>query len=103
TDFTIPNSVVCIDSYAFYSSKNLIYIRISKFVTHIGNYAFAYCSSVKNIYFEDNSTWYYTEDLDGWKELTGGKTINVSGSSTIAVFLTDTMYSYYYTYFYKTE
>ena len=49
TEYTIPDGVTTIGSYAFYNS-NLTSVTIPESVTAIEDYAFYYCSNLKKVY-----------------------------------------------------
>ena len=58
TEFTIPNSVTIIDSYAFWGCSSLTSITIPNSVTTIGHGAFSYnCSSLKSVHISDIAAW----------------------------------------------
>ena len=48
-EYTVPNTVTTIHSYAFFNSGNLIAVTIPDSVTTIGDSAFEYCHQVKSI------------------------------------------------------
>ena len=50
TEYTIPDSVTSIGSYAFYCCDGLTSITISNSVTSIGSYAFAWCENLTSVY-----------------------------------------------------
>ena len=50
TEYTIPDSVTSIGSYAFYGCDGLTSITISNSVTSIGSYAFAWCENLTSVY-----------------------------------------------------
>ena len=56
TNYTIPNSVTSIGSYAFYGCSSLTSITIPDSVTSIGWYAFADCSSLTSVTIPDSVT-----------------------------------------------
>lgn len=49
TNFTVPNSVTHINSYAMSSLKNLTDITLGTGVTNLGDYAFAYSANLKKV------------------------------------------------------
>ena len=55
TELNIPEYVVMIGDYAFYSNNNLTEITISDQIVEIGQYAFSNCSSVTSLSFEEGS------------------------------------------------
>ena len=57
TEFTIPNSVTIIDSYAFWGCSSLTSVTIPNSVTTIGNEAFSNCSSLKSVHISDIAAW----------------------------------------------
>ena len=58
TEITLPESVILIDSYAFYSCNNLATVDMSsaKNLTTIGDYAFQYCGKLKEAAFPESLT-----------------------------------------------
>ena len=50
TEYTIPDSVTKIGSYAFYGCSSLISVTIGNSVTSIGGSAFYSCSSLRSVY-----------------------------------------------------
>ena len=50
TEYTIPDGVTSIGTYAFYEYSNLISITIPETVTRIQNYAFKNCSKLAEVY-----------------------------------------------------
>ena len=65
-NFVVPDSVGCIESYAFYNCTNLTNIQISKNVNEIEGYAFVNCKSLQKFVLTDNvyTIGYY----GGWYE-----------------------------------
>ena len=55
-DVTIPNSVMYIDSYAFYNLSGLTSVTISDSVTSIADYAFYGCSSLESVAIPNSVT-----------------------------------------------
>ena len=49
--YTIPNSVISIEDYAFIDCYNLISVTIGNSVTSIGTWAFDNCSSLTDVYY----------------------------------------------------
>ena len=66
-NFVVPDSVGCIESYAFYNCTNLTNIQISENVYAIEGYAFENCKSLEKFVLPDNvyNIGYY----GGWYEL----------------------------------
>ena len=66
-NFVVPDSVGCIESYAFYNCTNLTNIQISENVNEIEGYAFENCKSLQKFVLPDNvyNIGYY----GGWYEL----------------------------------
>ena len=66
-NFVVPDSVGCIESYAFYNCANLTNIQISENVNEIEGYAFKNCKSLQKFVLSDNvyNIGYY----GGWYEL----------------------------------
>ena len=66
-NFVVPDSVGCIESYAFYNCANLTNIQISENVNEIEGYAFENCKSLEKFVLPDNvyNIGYY----GGWYEL----------------------------------
>ena len=66
-NFVVPDSVGCIESYAFYNCANLTNIQISENVNEIEGYAFENCKSLQKFVLSDNvyNIGYY----GGWYEL----------------------------------
>ena len=56
TEYTIPNSVTKIGSYAFYHCSNLTNIFIPDSVTSIGECTFCYCTSLTSITIPESIT-----------------------------------------------
>jgi len=56
TDYTIPNTITSILSYAFAYCSNLITVTIPASVTTLGNYLFRNCSSLTSIYVDAGNT-----------------------------------------------
>jgi len=56
TDYTIPDEVTTIGSYAFHECRSLTSIHIPNGVTEIGNDAFLGCSSLRSIHLPDGLT-----------------------------------------------
>ncbi|MCF0243864.1 MAG: leucine-rich repeat domain-containing protein [Bacteroidaceae bacterium] len=56
TNYTIPNSVTSIGSWAFYNCSGLTSISIPNGVTYIGDYAFSCCSSLTSVIIPDGVT-----------------------------------------------
>ena len=52
----IPDSVICIRSYAFSASRRLMSIMIPNSVTNIGTYAFKGCSGLTSVTIPDSVT-----------------------------------------------
>ena len=65
-NFVVPDSVGCIESYAFYNCTNLTNIHISENVNEIEGYAFENCKSLQKFVLTDNvyTIGYY----GGWYE-----------------------------------
>ena len=65
-NFVVPDSVGCIESYAFYNCTNLTNIQISENVYAIEGYAFENCKSLEKFVLPDNvyNIGYY----GGWYE-----------------------------------
>lgn len=49
SEYTIPDGVTSIGSYAFYECENLTDINIPSSVTNIGPYAFSYCRNLTSV------------------------------------------------------
>ena len=122
TSVIIPDSVTTIGDFAFQGCYNLGSIKIGNSVTSIGENAFQSCYSgnltdiiipesvtfigkgaftnslIKNITFEDTSTWYYTSD----EAYTGSTTkFDVTDPVYNAECLTATSDYWYERYWYK--
>jgi hypothetical protein len=54
--YTVPNSVTSIESYAFYSCRNLASVTIPDSVTSIGSYAFYSCTNLTSITIPNSVT-----------------------------------------------
>ena len=65
-NFVVPDSVGCIESYAFYNCTNLTNIQISKNVNEIEGYAFVNCKSLQKFVLTDNA--YTIGYYGGWYE-----------------------------------
>ena len=65
-NFVVPDSVGCIESYAFYNCTNLTNIQISKNVNEIEGYAFVNCKSLQKFVLTDNV--YTIGYCGGWYE-----------------------------------
>lgn len=63
-DYTIPEGVTKVNSYAFDYCYNLINVIIPESVTNLGNYAFLECTSLKGIWI-DAGNEFYSSDSDG--------------------------------------
>ena len=79
TEYTIPNSVTSIGTYAFAECKNLTNVIIPSNVTSIGNYAFEYCSSLTSIEIPDSVTSIFLGAFSYCRSLTN---IDVNDSNT---------------------
>lgn len=77
TSITIGNSVISIDSDAFYCCRSLMSITIHDSVTSIGNYAFSVCSSLTTINYTVTETqWSNISKGDYWDYENDNYTIN---------------------------
>ena len=88
-DIYIPDTylgkpVTGISYMAFHNCQNVETIRISDSITSIGKYAFSGCTSLKKIIFDDNSSWYRTNDVNNFTSKNGGTLMQVSNASTSA-------------------
>ena len=52
-DVEIPNSVLYLNSYAFYNCQNLLNVKIAGSVNYIGGQAFDECRNLKNVEIEN--------------------------------------------------
>jgi len=77
--------------------KTATSFTIPESVTSIGEYAFAYCSSLTSITFKDTSTWYRTTSETDWNNKTGGTETDVTNASINARYFMET-YGWYYWY-----
>ena len=57
TSVTIPNSVIFIESYAFFYCSGLTSVTIPNSVTSIGSYAFSYCSGLTSVTIPNSVTY----------------------------------------------
>ena len=57
TSVTIPNSVIFIESYAFFDCSGLTSVTIPNSVTSIGSYAFSYCSGLTSVTIPNSVTY----------------------------------------------
>ncbi len=57
TSVTIPNSVIFIESYAFFYCSGLTSVTIPNSVTSIGSYAFSYCSDLTSVTIPNSVTY----------------------------------------------
>jgi len=88
SDYTIPNSVTNIGSYAFDKCTNLTSVTIPNSVTSIGSGAFSYCTKLTVVYFQgnaprlggssvfysdSNATVYFLPGTAGWDTTFGGR------------------------------
>ena len=70
TEYTTPNSVTTIGSYAFYGCSSLTSVTIPNSVTEFGDYAFNSCSSLESVTIGDSvtkigyATFAYCENLN---------------------------------------
>ena len=84
TDLVIPDGVMSIGSYAFYSCNCLTSVTIPDSVTSIGDYAFSVCSSLTSVTIGDgvtsigDSAFY---DCDGLLSVTIPDSVTSIGSS----------------------
>lgn len=75
-NFTIPDSVISIENYAFYSCDSLQIVTIPDSVTSIGDYAFSYCASLTSVTIGNSVTsigdkvFYDCESLTIYCEIT---------------------------------
>ena len=63
TEYTIPDSVTSIRSYAFYDCTSLTSITIGNSVTSIGYWAFSNCTSLKDVYCKPTTPPYGGSDM----------------------------------------
>ena len=66
TSITIPNSVTYMGKYVFYYCTSLTSITIPNSVTYIGEYAFAYCESLYSINFSGTMEQWWNAILDDY-------------------------------------
>ena len=96
TELVIPDTVMEIKPYAFYSCDSLTSVVIGDSVTSIGSFAFYYCSSLTSIKFNDTSTWYRTTSSFNWNNKIGGTSTSVTSSSQNATYFKSTYGDYYW-------
>ena len=91
TSINLPDGLISIDNNAF-SNTGLTSINLPKELSTISRRAFMGCIDLKTVYFEDESTWYYT----GLSNYTLGTQISVSNPSRNAKNFTDDYLDYYW-------
>ena len=82
TEYTIPNSVTTIGSYAFDDCSNLTSVTIPNSVTTIGSYAFDDCSNLTSVTIPNSVTTigkYAFSDCSGLTSVTIGNSVTTIG------------------------
>lgn len=95
--FAENSQLTSIDMQAFSDCTGLTSITIPRGVTSI-YCAFAGCTNLTSVMFEDTTTWYRTKSYENCQNKIGGTKTNVSNSSDNATCFADT---YCWDYWYK--
>lgn len=84
-NISFREDIEVIGDEAFMDCKELMEITIPESVSLIGKMAFAGCENLRNVYFEKQNNWYYTD------EYYGDTPLDVSDSKKIAYWLSVTL------------
>ncbi len=68
TTYTIPDGVISIEGGAFFEQYQLMSVTISDSVTTIGEYAFADCFSLTDVYYTGTEEEWNDIDIHDWNE-----------------------------------
>ena len=88
----LPDTLIKLDSHAFYECSNLKYVKMSKNLEYIGRYAF-YRTGVNIVELSDVNDWYRTTVYQDYINKQNGTAVSIPGNA--ATYLKQN-YTYYY-------
>ena len=94
----LSNALVSIGTAAFKSCIGLTAMEIPASVEYIAPSVFTDCYNLKSLTFLQPTDWYYTNSNASWENKTSGTPMDLSDSSTAAVYFRNT---YKESYWYK--